>query len=299
LAETLAPGEGPDGALVVWVAPDGREVPAVPADGYPGRIGTRGRNPRHGAGAFIENRLELEGDIPLWRTDIFPVPDGPGGPWRLRLVFASNPLWRARGWFVASLDPLADEPESAFPVAWDGTLTWDWPFGTGERSFTVVARAGDDAAWTELWTGLVVPDPVSGSYALDGGTLLAGLPGPARVRHQVRVTGAMAKGLVGSRTAVVYPDGGDGQAILLAQPWPNPGRAPIRFQIDVPVARAGKVSIFDVRGRLVRRLEYPAGSHLGTWDGKDSGGRLLPSGAYFLRLEGSGPVTTRKVVLLH
>jgi hypothetical protein len=109
----------------------------------------------------------------------------------------------------------------------------------------------------------------------------------------------MEKGPVRSGSVVIYPDGGGAPPVLLAQPWPNPGRAPIRFQIDVPVARAAKVSIFDVRGRLLRRLEYPAGSHLGVWDGTDSGGRPAPSGTYFLRLEGSGPVTTRKVVLLH
>jgi hypothetical protein len=294
--EVLVAAEAVDGGTVFWVDEGGNEVPARPVDGWPGRIGTRISNPLHGRPAFFEDSLELAGDIPLWRTDIFAVP--PGGPWRLRFAFASNPIWRQRGWFLASCESLAEIPGSAFPVAWDGDLRWTWPFSEITDDFRVEYRTGDRDAWILLWTDTIAPDPGTRQYALDGATVLAGLPGGSRTRHEVRVTGTSARGPVASRPVVVYPDGGDGRPILLAPAWPNPGRAPIRFQLDVPVARTGKVSIFDVRGRLLRRLEYPAGSHLGVWDGKDSGGRRAPSGTYFLRLEGSGPVTTRKVVLL-
>jgi len=58
--------------------------------------------------------------------------------------------------------------------------------------------------------------------------------------------------------------------------------------------------IFDVRGRLVRRLferDEAAGSHAASWDSRDANGTVVPSGVYFCRLEALGHAVTRKMVL--
>jgi flagellar hook assembly protein FlgD len=81
---------------------------------------------------------------------------------------------------------------------------------------------------------------------------------------------------------------------------PNPfdGRTAIRFAI--PSAGQATLSIYDVQGRLVRNLitgSQTAGVHTAYWDGRDDGGRLLPSGVYLYRLSSAGRNIQRKMVL--
>jgi hypothetical protein len=55
------------------------------------------------------------------------------------------------------------------------------------------------------------------------------------------------------------------------------------------------VTIHDVTGRLLRRLDTAAGTRAVRWDGRDAGGSPLPSGVYFARV-GSGPEGVARVV---
>ncbi|HPF70819.1 MAG TPA: FlgD immunoglobulin-like domain containing protein, partial [Candidatus Krumholzibacteria bacterium] len=86
------------------------------------------------------------------------------------------------------------------------------------------------------------------------------------------------------------------------------GNAPNPFNpstvITYDLARPGTVTleVFDVGGRLVRRLEngtlQSAGRHQVRWDGRDQAGRAAPSGAYFSRLVADGRSETRGMVLV-
>jgi hypothetical protein len=90
-----------------------------------------------------------------------------------------------------------------------------------------------------------------------------------------------------------------GTEFLTVTPNPFPGRAEIRFSLTRP-GRA-RLSIYDVAGRLVRRLMDDgrgAGSHTVAWDGLNADGRATPAGIYFVRLETDEREVTRKVVLL-
>ena len=65
---------------------------------------------------------------------------------------------------------------------------------------------------------------------------------------------------------------------------------------------AGRVrlTVFDTGGRLVRRLVddfLAAGGEGIAWDGHDGAGAQVAAGVYFYRLELSGEVLTRKIVL--
>jgi flagellar hook assembly protein FlgD len=61
------------------------------------------------------------------------------------------------------------------------------------------------------------------------------------------------------------------------------------------------LAVFDLRGRLVRTLvatELAAGRHTVAWNGRDEGGRNVPSGTYFYRLIARGETLTDKMLLL-
>ncbi len=62
-----------------------------------------------------------------------------------------------------------------------------------------------------------------------------------------------------------------------------------------------KLAIYDVTGRLVATVadgNLEAGTHRLNWDGVDSGGRRIPAGVYFARLEAKDFNATRKILFL-
>ncbi|MBW7997052.1 MAG: T9SS type A sorting domain-containing protein [Candidatus Glassbacteria bacterium] len=84
---------------------------------------------------------------------------------------------------------------------------------------------------------------------------------------------------------------------------PNPFNPSTEISYTVPEGGAVPVAlkVFDSRGRLVRTLVkgiIEPGQYSVTWDGTDNSGRILSSGVYFYRMEASGFVMTRKMVLL-
>jgi hypothetical protein len=61
-----------------------------------------------------------------------------------------------------------------------------------------------------------------------------------------------------------------------------------------------RLDLFDVTGRLVRRLvDAPAGSRAVrvAWDGRDDAGTLVAPGTYFARLAAGGEREEARVVL--
>ncbi len=91
----------------------------------------------------------------------------------------------------------------------------------------------------------------------------------------------------------------------LAPPFPNPFRAgaaswmsaTLRCESDAVV----RVLVCDLHGRVVRALHegfLPGGTHILTWDGRDSGGRSLSTGLYFCLFEYPGGTQSRSVFLL-
>jgi len=83
--------------------------------------------------------------------------------------------------------------------------------------------------------------------------------------------------------------------------WPNPTAGSTTIRFSVPPDKAVRLDVYDLRGRLVRRLRRGvAGSaNLETaWDVRDDRGARVPSGTYFLRLSAGNLVVTGKVVVL-
>lgn len=81
---------------------------------------------------------------------------------------------------------------------------------------------------------------------------------------------------------------------------PNPFGASTELEVGLPAASAVEVAVFDVAGRRVASWTVPAmspGWHGIAFDGRDSGGALLPSGVYFYRVRAHGETATRKMVI--
>jgi flagellar hook assembly protein FlgD len=62
-----------------------------------------------------------------------------------------------------------------------------------------------------------------------------------------------------------------------------------------------RVGVYDVTGKRVRLLDHGTrdpGTHALSWDGRDHAGRAVAGGVYFYRLEGAGPLTARRMLLI-
>ncbi|MBN2357507.1 T9SS type A sorting domain-containing protein [candidate division KSB1 bacterium] len=104
------------------------------------------------------------------------------------------------------------------------------------------------------------------------------------------------------------PQGQAPEAYALLQNYPNPFNPQTHIEFHLPQPGEVRLSIFDIQGREVRRLlqgYVSAGRHNMTWNGRDTTGKLMPSGMYFYRLTvkdsrpGSAPqVLVKKLLLL-
>jgi hypothetical protein len=83
---------------------------------------------------------------------------------------------------------------------------------------------------------------------------------------------------------------------------PNPFRDATTIAFSVSRPGPVRLAVFDVGGRLVRRLvegaRLQAGVHERIWDGTDDAGRLAAPGVYYYRLDSGGDDATRKMLLL-
>ena len=89
--------------------------------------------------------------------------------------------------------------------------------------------------------------------------------------------------------------------VYLEQNYPNPFNPSTAINFRLSATGQVKLDIFDLRGRLVRRLvkqELSAGPHVISWDGRDAAGSAVASGAYFYRLNANGQSYSRKMTLL-
>jgi hypothetical protein len=85
---------------------------------------------------------------------------------------------------------------------------------------------------------------------------------------------------------------------------PNPTRAGAAITLGIPGSgpRETVVEIYDLHGaRVAVPWDGPAvsGATVITWDGRDTAGRDVPAGVYFVRASRGDEVATRKILVLH
>ena len=116
--------------------------------------------------------------------------------------------------------------------------------------------------------------------------------------HTANPTTTNGEVIINSGTAVPEDNNSVPKSFDLAPNYPNPFNA--RTKIDFAIDEPGIVSltIFDIQGRLIRRLAdgyYSAGVHSEIWDGRSDGGTLSSSGIYLYKLTFNGGTKTRKM----
>ena len=108
----------------------------------------------------------------------------------------------------------------------------------------------------------------------------------------VRIRGASAtQGVTGAPPA----------GFELDQNYPNPFNPATTISFSLPAEQYIRLCVYGVDGRLAAILVNgvtSAGWHDITWEGRDGAGRSVPSGIFFLRLEGVGHVAIRRMTLL-
>lgn len=83
---------------------------------------------------------------------------------------------------------------------------------------------------------------------------------------------------------------------------PNPARAGLSFLIEADRSGPVRISVVDIRGRLVHRREesLAAGeARTVSWQGLDPSGRRLPAGVYLVVLESGGRSVSSRMSLVH
>jgi hypothetical protein len=102
--------------------------------------------------------------------------------------------------------------------------------------------------------------------------------------------------------AVDVGEGTGGTVFTLAAARPNPFRGSTAISFALPQESRVRLAIYDVSGRLVRRLvdgsTLAAGAHERRWNGLDDAGRVAAPGVYYYRLESGEDSASRRMLLL-
>ena len=93
---------------------------------------------------------------------------------------------------------------------------------------------------------------------------------------------------------------------LLLANYPNPFNPETWLPYHLANASAVVITIYDVRGHVIRRLElghqregyYTTRSRAAYWDGRNAVGERVASGIYFYQLEADNNSLLRKMVIL-
>jgi|GEM_PF-5183152 len=87
----------------------------------------------------------------------------------------------------------------------------------------------------------------------------------------------------------------------LSTNYPNPFNASTTFQITSQQTAHLQISIFNIRGEIVRILysdELQPGTYTFQWDGRTEDGHVLPSSTYFLQAKTKSKTINKKLLLL-
>jgi hypothetical protein len=161
-----------------------------------------------------------------------------------------------------------------------------------DSQITVVNHRSNTAEYRTFPVWLASP---VGDYAVCCSTGLTGdaVPGNNAKRDSVHV---VATGIAEEEPPLDLP-----RVTALRGSQPNPVRGFTQIAYDIATTCKTSISIFDVQGRIVRKLldavETP-GRYRVPWDRRDGHGQRAPAGVYFCRMQAGGFKAVRKMPLV-
>ncbi len=174
---------------------------------------------------------------------------------------------------------------------------------TGQGTLIWTAVVTEGAEWLSISSG------ASGSG--DGAVVLLALANPGASRQgtvRIEAIGAADPVQLIAFTQAADPSVSDvtpeaqvDRYVLLPN-RPNPFNPTTQIKFGVPEKARISLTIFDVRGRIVRTLldgvTLERGWHVETWDGTDDRGGQVASGVYLYRLDAGKFCETRRALLM-
>lgn len=235
------------------------------------------------------------------------VYDLPHAPFDTLATWRTNP-WPMRyrddrntGRFVSEapvgIQLVLREPE----VDQEGAVTLRWVSGERLLEFRVYRMTRGIGRWELRGVVPAATQPGAQTYSFRDRP-----PAPGTFVYRVDAV-PMSGGAQPGPTVEVCLSIDSARRLMLQRIMPDPlsaGRvASITF--SVPGSRDTQVltelHVLDLQGRRVRTLvddRRPAGVHTTYWDGRDTAGRMLPSGLYVLHLESRGVQASGRVLLV-
>jgi hypothetical protein len=179
-------------------------------------------------------------------------------------------------------------------------VAWEVPDNFNVDTYAVYFSANAGESWAEMGSGitaqsLILDVPMVESeeclfrvYAFQGDEVV----GYDTSDDVFTITSPTGAGVVGDIVPTVF---------ALRQNAPNPFAGTTMLRFDVPKDVKVKMSVFDIRGRLVKSLvdeTLPAGRYSIGWDGRDSNGDQVASGVYFYKIQAGQWNDTKRMVLV-
>lgn len=216
--------------------------------------------------------------------------DGDGA---LEVLAGSNTGHLFTWYDITSFAPAGELTSAILDLGAAGPVVLDWdadlPAGA-DLGFSV--RTGDAPGALEGWSPpITVPGAVvesTGRYLQYRAELAASTGDASPIVRSVAVRRAVA----------AVPDASGG---LLLGAQPNPANPRVVLTYELPQAGQIRLVIVDARGRIVRELQHErreAGLQRVVWDGTDSEGRAVASGAYLASLVVGNRVASTRLTLV-
>lgn len=213
-------------------------------------------------------------------------------------------------------------PVGAELRSWQARWLADDAAGQVALSFALATSAGDLAridlarlvydgrgqrlAREVLWSApAVAGTPAAGELGVVGGTYSFTDPGPALPPSGGALSYEVAALTSDGRTLTLGElEGPTGPAPAFGLAFgamANPFSTEVSFSFRARAGDPVQVTVFDVRGRLIRRLHDGIGSGAwvpAAWDGRDASGRLVADGVYLLTAHSREGLRSRRLTLV-
>ena len=193
--------------------------------------------------------------------------------------------WDGSQWSLAEPPPnsggslIAVGPNDLWASGWNGFWHWD---GT---SWTEVPASVPGASFVIRSGGMEIVGDCD-IWCMGFSTLADGITS-STLAERLHLAPASVDATTGTAATMTFP---------------NPYRPGDEIRLELPATEAAALTVHDIRGGVVRRLDLGFTREGGTrsmrWDGRRESGGGVAAGVYFLRLETSALTIHRKLLLL-